>query len=157
MHWKQEDPFIKITVGMAKYSAGPNLRYFVVSCAVSLHSNNELGNMSRKVNKFTGTTLAFFNMCWWEDRVLQRLVSSIKLNWILIFYFSLYSWGRGSLIVLVLAFWFIFWFFVLFSSQNEMTDLGALYETWIIEILSCGMWSLLICVNNHLKKFWDFF
>lgn len=48
---------------MAKYSAGPNLRYFVVSCAVSLHSNNELGNMSRKVNKFTGTTLAFFNMC----------------------------------------------------------------------------------------------
>lgn len=41
-------PLSKITVGIVKYTAGPNLRYFVVSCAVSFHSSNQLSNISRK-------------------------------------------------------------------------------------------------------------
>lgn len=41
-------PLSKITVGTVKYTVDPNLRYFAISCTVSLHSNNEVSNISRK-------------------------------------------------------------------------------------------------------------
>jgi len=41
-------PLSKIGVGMGKYTAGPELGYFVVSSAVSLHWIKELSSISRK-------------------------------------------------------------------------------------------------------------
>ena len=105
----------KITVGMVKYIAGPNLSYFVVSCAVSLRSNNELSNISRKTEDINWGYSYILCILSLKDMALLRrsctpksgLKYKTELN--INFYFSSFS-----------CLGFFFW--------SEVTGFGALYE-----------------------------